>query len=121
MKILKPFQVPTTDGKQIFEHFGLASSNFGDFSLAHMIAPPGWTEPVQTPDFDEFVVVIRGRLTLELNGSAIHVDAGESIVAPKGIRVRYANESSENAEYIALCMPAFHPDRVHREPNPHFE
>lgn len=115
MKKLKPFQVPTTDGKKIFEHFGLASSNFGDFSLAHMIAPPGWTEPNQTPEFDEFVVVVRGELTLYLNDIAVVVSAGESIVAPKGVKVRYANTSSLDAEYIALCMPAFRPDRVHRD------
>ncbi len=115
MKKLKPFQIPTTDGQKIFEHFGLASANFGDFSLAHMFAPPGWTEPAQTPEFDEFVVVVRGQLTLELNGTLITVGAGESIVAPKGIRVRYANTSIEDAEYIALCIPAFRLDRVRRE------
>ena len=112
---LKPFQVPTNDGKKIFEHFGQASSNCGDFSMAHMIAPPGWTEPSQTPDFDEFVIVVRGELTLELNNNEVVVSAGESIVAPKGVRVRYANTSASNAEYIALCMPAFRPDRVHRD------
>ena len=111
----QPFQVPTTDGKQIFEHFGLASANFGDFSLAHMIAPPVWTEPVQTPEFDEFVVVVRGRLTLVFGETSVDVGAGESIVAPKGTPVRYANTFSEDAEYMALCMPAFRPDRVHRE------
>jgi ethanolamine utilization protein EutQ len=115
MKKLVPFQVPTTDGKKIFEHFGLASANFGDFSLAHMIAPSGWTEPNQTPEFDEFVVVVRGKLTLFLNDVPVVVSAGESIVAPKGIKVRYANMSDIDAEYIALCMPAFRPDRVHRE------
>lgn len=115
MKKQKPFQVPTTDGKKIFEHFGMASANCGDFSLAHMIAPPGWSEPAQTPDFDEFVVVVRGHLTLEVNGSKVIIDAGESIVAPRGVRVRYLNTSDVDAEYIALCMPAFRPDRVHRE------
>ena len=115
MKKLKPFQVPTTDGKKIFEHFGFASANFGDFSLAHMIAPAGWTEPTQTPEFDEFVIVVRGEITLVLNDTAVVVQAGESIVAPKGVRVRYANNSKEDAEYIALCMPAFRPDRVHRD------
>jgi len=115
VKKLKPFQVPTTDGQKIFEHFGLASTNVGDFSLAHMCAPPGWTEAVQITEFDEFVVVVRGQLTLELNGTIITVDAGESIVAPKGLRVRYANTSMEEAEYIALCMPAFRLDRVRRE------
>ena len=115
MQKLNPFQVPTNDGKRIFEHFGQASSNFGDFSMAHMIAPPGWTEPSQTPDFDEFVIVIRGELTLELNNTEVVVNAGESIVAPKGARVRYANTSESDAEYVALCMPAFRPDRVHRD------
>jgi mannose-6-phosphate isomerase-like protein (cupin superfamily) len=115
MQKLTPFQVPTTDGKKIYEHFGLASANFGDFSLAHMIAPPGWTEPNQTPDFNEFVVVVRGEITLFLNDAPVVVGAGESIVAPKGIKVRYANTSDVDAEYMALCMPALRPDRVHRE------
>jgi mannose-6-phosphate isomerase-like protein (cupin superfamily) len=115
MRKLTPFQVPTTDGKKIFEHFGPASANFGDFSLAHMIAPSGWTEPNQTPEFDEFVVVLRGERTLFLNDAPVVVGAGESIVAPKGVTVRYANTSDGDAEYMALCMPAFRPDRVHRE------
>lgn len=115
MKTLQPFQVPTTDGKKIFEHFGCASTNVGDFSLAHMIAPSGWSEPAQTPDFDEFVIVVRGELTLESDEQRVVVAAGESVVAPKGVRVRYCNNSQEDAEYIALCMPAFRPDRVHRD------
>jgi ethanolamine utilization protein EutQ len=115
MRALSPFQVPTTDGKKIFEHFGAASTNCGDFSLAHMVAPPGWTEPAQIPDFDEFVVVVRGRLMLHFDQSDVAVCAGESLVAPKGERVRYSNPFETDAEYIALCMPAFRPDRVHRD------
>ena len=115
MQKLTPFEVPTTYGKKICEYFVLASANFGDFSLAHMVAPPGWTEPNQTPEFDEFAIVVRGELTLFLDDSPVVVNAGESIVAPKGVKVRYANMSENDAEYIALCMPAFRPDRVHRE------
>ena len=115
MNKLPPLQGPTTDGKNIFEHFGLASADVGDFSLAHMIAPPGWTEPNQPPELDEFVVVVQGKITLFLNDVPVVAGAGESIVAPKGLKVRYANTSDSDAEYMALCMTAFRPDRVHRE------
>jgi len=113
----RPFQVPATDGRKIFEHFGFASANFGDFSLAHVIAHPGWIEPNQISDFDEYVVVLRGELMVFVNESSISVKAGESFVAPKGSKVRYSNVSHVDAEYIALCMPAFRPDRIHLAEN----
>ena len=115
MKKLKPFQVPTGDGKKIFEHFGFASAHHGDFSLAHMIAPAGWSEDAQVPDFDEYVVVLRGELCVECDGQKVIVGPGESIVAPKNRKVRYSNPFAIDAEYVALCLPAFRPDRVRRE------
>ena len=114
MKRLVPFQVPATDGRKIFEHFGFASANYGDFSLAHVIAPPDWSEPNQISEFDEFVIVLRGELTVSVNDVGGVVGAGESFVAPKGSKVRYSNRSNVDAEYVALCMPAFRPDRIHR-------
>ena len=115
MQKQQPFQVPTTDGKKIFEHFGFASSMRGDFSMAHMVAPAGWGEPFQMPKFDEFIIVTRGQLLVEFSDKKVFVEAGESVVAPKDTRVRYANESSTDCEYVALCLPAFRPDRVERE------
>lgn len=115
MESQKPFKVPTTDGKKIFEHFGFASSMRGDFSMAHMIAPAGWDEPFQMPQFDEFIIVTRGQLVVEFTDKRVLVGEGESVVAPNGVRVRYANVSADECEYVALCMPAFRPDRVERE------
>ncbi len=117
MKKLFPFQVPATDGRKIFEHFGFASANFGDFSLAHVVAHPGWTEPSQILDFDEYVVVLRGEMVVSVNESSGTVSAGESFVAPRGSKVSYSNVSNLDAEYIALCMPAFRPDRIHLAEN----
>ena len=110
-----PFQVPVPDGKLILEHFGMASVNAGDFSLAKMTAPPGWGEPAQVPAFDEFTLMISGRKRVEVDGEAIELNAGESLWVKAGARVRYSNPFDGPAEYISLCVPAFTPDRVNRE------
>lgn len=112
---LQPFKVPTNDGKEIFEHFGNASTQAGDFSLAHMKAPAGWSEPAQRPTFDEYVVVLRGKLCLEIDDTKLTVSEGQSAIAPKETRVRFTNPFDAECEYMALCMPAFRPDRVRRE------
>ena len=111
----EPFRVPTTDGKTILEHFGKASSGNHDVSIAHMFAPPGWNEPFQTPQFDEYTLVIRGRKRIELPHATVDVGAGESICVPAGTRVRYSNPFSDETEYVSICLPAFSPDSVHRE------
>ncbi len=110
-----PFIVPTTDGKLIEEHFGAASLGDVDQSIAHMIAPPGWGEPFQIPEFDEYTLMVRGRKRVEVDGDVIELSAGESLLVPKGSRVRYTNPFQEPAEYWSVCVPAFTPDRVHRE------
>ncbi len=111
----KPFVVPTTDNKIIKEHFGLASFNAGDFSLAHMVAPPQWSEPHQTPEFDEITLIVRGRKLFEIDGEEIVLEAGKSILIKKGSRVRYSNPFTESCEYVSLCIPAFSIEKVHRE------
>jgi len=111
----KPFVVPTTDNKIIKEHFGVASFNAGDFSLAHMVAPPQWSEPHQTPEFDEITLIVRGRKLFEIDGEEIVLEAGKSILIKKGSRVRYSNPFTEPCEYVSLCMPAFSIEKVHRE------
>ena len=111
-----PFIVPTTDGKTIKEHFGHASLNGGAYSLAHMIAPPGWSEPYQTPEFDEITFVIRGQKQMIIDEQeTILLNAGESILIKKGCRVQYSNPAEEEVEYISVCVPAFTLDGVHRE------
>ena len=111
-----PFIVPTDDGKLIAEHFGLASIQ-ADLSLAHMIAPPGWSEPFQTPEFDEFTYVIKGKKRFLIDNDEVILEAGQSIRISKGTRVQYSNPFEEPCEYIAICRPPFDIDKVNREPS----
>lgn len=111
----KPFVIPTTDGKLIEEHFGNASSNTSDISIAHMIAPPKWSEPFQTPEFDEYTYIIKGKKQFVIEGETIVLQAGESIKIEKHTRVKYANPFDTECEYLAICIPAFSMDLVHRE------
>lgn len=110
----KPFVVPTTDGKLIEEHIG-GSTGEPALSIAHMIAPAGWGEPFQNPDFDEYTLVSRGKKLFEVDGEKITVSAGESILVKKVSRVRYSNPFDEPCEYWSICLPAFSIDTVHRE------
>ncbi|MCG9876232.1 MAG: cupin domain-containing protein [Leptospiraceae bacterium] len=110
-----PSPIPVPDLKMILEHFGKVATNSSDISIAHMIAPPGWSEPFQTPDFDEYTLMLRGKKILEIEGEKVTVSAGESILIKKGTRVRYSNPFEEEAEYWAICTPAFSIEAVHRE------
>lgn len=110
-----PFVVPTTDGKLIEEHFGNASDKNSQISIAHMIAPPNWSEPFQTPDFDEYTYIIKGKKQFIIDGETIVLRAGQSIKISKTARVQYSNPFTEPCEYIAICLPAFSLDLVNRE------
>ncbi|MCC6549477.1 MAG: cupin domain-containing protein [Ignavibacteriaceae bacterium] len=111
----KPVRIPVPDNKIILEHFGNASVQVGPFSVAHMTAPPGWSEPFQTPDFDEVTFVIRGKKQFEIDGQVIVLCSKESICVKAGTHVRYSNPFQEECEYLSFCTPAFSVDRVHRE------
>lgn len=115
LKQTNPFVVPTTDGKLIEEHYGLASSGDNGFSIAHMVAPAGWSEPFQTPQFDEVTMVVKGKKMFEVDGEEIVVSAGESILIRKNTRVRYSNPFDAPCEYWSCCVPAFSIDTVNRE------
>jgi mannose-6-phosphate isomerase-like protein (cupin superfamily) len=115
IKQTHPFIVPTSDGKLIEEHYGAATTNEHNFSVAHMIAPAGWSEPFQTPKFDEVTIVFKGKKQFEVEGEKIILYAGESILIKKGTRVRYSNPFEEVCEYWSLCVPAFTLDLVNRE------
>lgn len=110
-----PFVVPTTDGKLIEEHVGLASTGSGQYSLAHMVAPPRWSEPHQRPEFDEITIVVRGRKRFEIDGDVVELAAGQALLIKGGARVRYSNPYEEECEYWSVCVPAFSPATVHRE------
>ncbi len=110
-----PFIVPTTDGKLIEEHFGKATDRNSEVSIAHMIAPPGWSEPFQTPEFDEYTYIIRGKKQFIIDGEKILLESGQSIKIKKNTRIQYSNPFDQECEYIAICLPAFAPETVHRE------
>lgn len=110
-----PFVVPTNDGKLIEEHVGLATTGENALSIAHMIAPPGWSEPHQTPGFDEYTLVSRGKKLIEADGQEIILEGGQSILIKQGTRVRYSNPFDEECEYWSVCLPAFSMENVNRE------
>ncbi len=110
-----PFVVPTTDGKLIEEHHGLASTENKNISFAHMIAPPKWSEPFQTPEFEEYTYIISGKKQFIIEDTIIVLEAGQSIKIEANTRVQYSNPFDEPCEYIAICKPAFDFNKVHRE------
>jgi len=110
-----PIVIPTTDGKLIEEHFGKASDNNTAISIARMIAPSKWSEPFQTPEFDEYTYIIRGKKQCIIDNEKIILEAGQSIKIEKNTRVQYSNPFEEDCEYIAICLPAFSIETVHRE------
>ena len=107
--------MPTDDGKYIAEHFGLATDGNRNISIAHMKAPPGWGEPFQTPDFDEYTFIIKGKKQFLIDSEKVILRAGESIKIQKGSRVQYSNPFDEVCEYLAICTPAFSMETVNRE------
>jgi ethanolamine utilization protein EutQ len=100
--------------KRIEEYAGRASSGHTQVSVARMVSPGGWVEPAQTPEFEEITVVIRGTLRVESEEKTFEVRAGQAIVTKAGETVRYSTPNPEGAEYIAVCLPAFSPETVHR-------
>ena len=110
-----PFVVPTTDGKLIEEHFGQVTDGNTKVSIAHMIAPPGWSEPFQTPEFEEYTYIIKGKKQFVIDGDTIVLEAGQSIKINKNTRVQYSNPFDLPCVYLAVCLPAFSIDAVHRE------
>ena len=101
--------------KRIEEYAGRVNSGHTSVSVARMVSPSGWSEPAQQPEFEEITVVLRGTLRVEHDGGVLDVQAGQAIVCAPGERVRYSTPGSEGAEYVAVCLPAFSPDSVHRE------
>ncbi|NMH87837.1 cupin domain-containing protein [Flavivirga algicola] len=110
-----PFIVPTTDGKVIKEHFGMATDGNSQISIAYMKAPSGWSEPFQTPKFDEFTFILKGKKQFIIENETVILEAGQSIKIEKNTRVQYSNPFAEICEYIAICTPAFSIDLVNRE------
>lgn len=101
--------------KIIQEYVGRVNSDTAGISIAHMRSPSGWVEPAQTPQFDEYTLVLSGNLRVEFDGGSLDVGVGQAVVAHAGERVRYSTPGVDGAEYIAVCVPAFSPDTVKRE------
>jgi quercetin dioxygenase-like cupin family protein len=102
-----------TPPKRIEEFVGRVNSATAALSLARMTSPPGWQEPGQTPEFDEYSLVLAGTLRVETRTGTLDVRAGQAVHAPAGEWVRYG--TPDGAEYVAVCVPAFAPDTVHRD------
>jgi mannose-6-phosphate isomerase-like protein (cupin superfamily) len=101
--------------KVIEEFFGRVNSQTDAVSVARMKSPVGWSEPGQTPEFDEYTVVLAGTLRVETRGSSRDVAAGEAVMTRAGEWVRYSTPHDGGAEYIAVCLPAYSPETVHRD------
>jgi len=106
-----------TPPKDITEHIGGPTTGTDALSIAIMYSPAGWTEPAQTPEFDEWSVVLRGALVVTHDGGELTVRAGQTVHVAVGERVRYATPDAET-EYVSVCVPAFTPARVHRDERP---
>lgn len=115
--IVKPMLIEAAGNKpKIIEEFiGRANSNTEPLSIARMRSPSGWLEPGQTPEFDEYTVVLKGALRVRTEDGAFDVEAGQAVIVPRGEWVQYSTPGAEGAEYIAVCLPAFSPDTVHRD------
>jgi mannose-6-phosphate isomerase-like protein (cupin superfamily) len=101
--------------KVIEEYIGRVNSGTPQVSIACMHSPPGWEEPGQRPEFDEYTIVLEGMLRVEHEGGLIDVQAGQAVVAHRGEWVRYSSPTAAGARYLAICIPAFSPDTVHRD------
>ena len=101
--------------KRIEEFIGRVNAATEALSIARMTSPSGWVEPGQTPDFDEYTVVLRGMLRVRHAGGTLDVRAGQAVLSRRGEWVQYSSPEAEGAEYVAVCLPAFSPDTVHRD------
>ena len=113
--IESPTLIPAagTKPKQIREFVGGVNTGHSHVSVAHMISPAGWVEPGQQPEFQEITVVLKGSLDVEHREGTLSVNAGQAVITEPGEWVRYS--TPEGAEYLAICLPAFSPDTVHRD------
>jgi ethanolamine utilization protein EutQ (cupin superfamily) len=116
-KIAEPTRIAAAGmpPKRIEEFIGRVNSATDAVSVARMTSPSGWREPGQTPEFDEYTVVLRGALHVETREGTLRIGTGEAVITQRGEWVRYSTPEPEGAEYIAVCLPAFSPQSVHRD------
>jgi ethanolamine utilization protein EutQ len=104
-----------TKPKLIDEFIGRVNTKTGGVSVAHMRSPQGWEEPGQTPEFDEFTVVLKGMVRVQYKGGQMDVKPGQAVIAHRGEWIQYSTPAEGGAEYIAVCLPAFSMETVHRD------
>ncbi len=115
-KISTPERIPVPGNKLIEEFIGRLNTGDANVSVAHMIAPPGWGEPAQTPDFEEITIMLRGKMHILVDDEEeVILNAGEVIFTEAGTKVQYSNPFDEENEYWAVCIPAFSPESANRE------
>jgi mannose-6-phosphate isomerase-like protein (cupin superfamily) len=117
IKIEKPAVIKSAGNKpKVIEEFiGRVNSNTEQVSIARMKSPSGWIEPGQKPEFDEYTFVLKGSLRIETTENVVEVSAGEAVIVQAGEWIQYSTPGDEGAEYMAVCLPAFSPDTVHRD------
>jgi mannose-6-phosphate isomerase-like protein (cupin superfamily) len=113
--VKSPTRIPVPANKLLDEYIGRVNSGHDSVSIAHMQSPPGWSEPGQQPEFDEFTIVLRGAVRVESKQGVLEVKAGQAVIARRGEWVRYSTPGAEGAEYIAVCVPAFDLGSAHRD------
>jgi ethanolamine utilization protein EutQ len=115
--ISQPIRIQAAGNKPklIDEYIGRVNTKTSAASVAHMRSPQGWIEPGQAPEFDEFTIVLHGMLRIEYKGGSLDVSAGQAVIAHAGEWVRYSTPNEGGAEYIAVCVPAFSMETVHRD------
>lgn len=115
--IEKPTRITAAGNKLklIDEYIGHVNSHTSEVSVAHMRSPQGWEEPGQTPEFDEFTVVLKGILRVRHKDGEVNISAGQAVIAHRGEWIQYSTPAEEGAEYIAVCLPAFTMETVHRD------
>jgi mannose-6-phosphate isomerase-like protein (cupin superfamily) len=111
--IASPTRIPVPQGKLLDEYVGRVNSSDSHVSIAHMRSPAGWSEPGQRPDFEETTLVLSGEMHIEFEGGSMDVAAGQAVVTKPGEWVRYS--TPKGAEYVAICLPAFSIETVHRD------
>jgi mannose-6-phosphate isomerase-like protein (cupin superfamily) len=119
IKIEKPYIIKAAGNKPkvIEEYIGFVNSQTASLSIARMKSPGGWEEPGQKPEFDEYTIVLRGMLRVKTKTEELDIRPGEAVIANKNEWVQYSTPNEDGAEYIAVCLPAFSPDKVHRDEN----
>ena len=115
IKQTHPFMVPTGTEKNIEEHFGNASLKYEGCSVCKIDVPPYWKEPYQNPEFDEVVIVNKGKVMVSVDKEKVTLLSGESMIIKKGSRVRFSNPFKEAADFWSICLPPFSLATVHRE------